>query len=285
MKKIGNLVKGISVALLVAFTASCDDDDAKSVVTPAPVTAAVVSEFAVNLNTQNEIPTVVGRSETGVANFSLLADNTLNFSIEISNLSVSDNLVAAHIHAGDVVSTGDVVIGLVTPDSGVSFDGNTATGSVQLTTEQASLLNTADLYINVHSMQVAPGLLRGQVNQNIDAAYNVALSTANEVPAVENRTEAGEAFLRVVGNKLYYRVGVEGLAASDNITMGHLHQAAAGQNGGVFVNLEITSNAELNITKALDLTSEQLQTLNNLPSYVNIHSEQVASGLVRGQVK
>lgn len=283
MKRIGNLVKGISMALLVAFTASCDDDDVKSVVTPEPV--AVVSEFAVNLNTKNEIPTVVGRNETGVANFTLLADNTLSFSIEINNLSASDNLVAAHIHTGDVVSTGDVVVGLVTPDSGVSFDGNTAEGSVQLTAEQVSLLSTAALYVNIHSMEVAPGLVRGQVNENIDAAYNVALSTANEVPAVENRTETGEAFLRVIGDKLYYRVVVGELAASDSITMGHLHQASAGENGDVFVNLGITSNAELNITKELDLTVEQLQTLNNLPSYVNIHSEQVASGLVRGQVK
>ena len=283
MKRIGNLVKGISMALLVAFTASCDDDDVKSVVTPEPV--AVVSEFAVNLNTKNEIPTVVGRDETGVANFTLLADNTLSFSIEINNLSASDNLLAAHIHTGDVVSTGDVVVGLVTPDSGVSFDGNTAEGSVQLTAEQVSLLSTAALYVNIHSMEVAPGLVRGQVNENIDAAYNVALSTANEVPAVENRTETGEAFLRVIGDKLYYRVVVDELAASDSITMGHLHQASAGENGDVFVNLGITSNAELNITKELDLTVEQLQTLNNLPSYVNIHSEQVASGLVRGQVK
>lgn len=283
MKRIGNLVKGISMALLVAFTASCDDDDVKSVVTPEPV--AVVSEFAVNLNTKNEIPTVVGRNETGVANFTLLADNTLSFSIEINNLSASDNLLAAHIHTGDVVSTGDVVVGLVTPDSGVSFDGNTAEGSVQLTAEQVSLLSAAALYVNIHSMEVAPGLVRGQVNENIDAAYNVALSTANEVSAVENRTETGEAFLRVIGDKLYYRVVVDELAASDSITMGHLHQASAGENGDVFVNLGITSNAELNITKELDLTVEQLQTLNNLPSYVNIHSEQVASGLVRGQVK
>ena len=120
-------------------------------------------------------------------------------------------------------------------------------------------------------------MVRGQIDQTIDNAFNVALSPANEVPAITDRNESGAAYLRVIGTTLYYSAVVNDLDATDAIT--------AEVNGGVLVNLGFTDNAQLGITKSLTLTDAELTALKNDPLYVNIHSVQHGGGLLRGQIR
>lgn len=267
------LVLGFCVVLMSACK---KDDDA--------VAKKLVQSFNVALNTSNALPSVTGRDDSGNISMELYDDNSLDFTITADNLASSDELKAAHIHTGDVVSTGGIVITLV-DGTDIKFSGNTASGTLSLSAAEVSTLKGSGVYVNVHSKEVGSGLLRGQIDQVIDAAYNVSLSPANAVPAITGRNETGAAYFRLVGSTMYYKVVVSDLDASDAIVAGHIHEGAAGANGGIVVSLAMTDNAQLAITKSVELSSELLNKVKNDQVYVNIHSSQVGSGLLRGQIR
>jgi len=263
--------------VLLGFTTSCLDSngDAGRIIT---------GSANITLNTENEIPMVENRDETGSFQMVIYDDNTLSFTITVNDLLGGDNLTAAHIHAGDPVSTGAPVITLVDGTS-VSFQGNKATGSIQLTEAEVTSLLGGDLYVNVHSTDIPSGLVRGQLDKAVDAAYNVVLSPSNEIPAITGRTDSGIAIIRVAEETVYYKVIVSDLAGGDAITAGHIHEGDATENGTVFQNLEITDASQLGVTKTLTLDENKISKLKEDPLYVNIHSTDHASGLMRGQIR
>ncbi|MBI0397467.1 CHRD domain-containing protein [Cyclobacterium marinum] len=268
---------GMMLVLCALVTFACEDDE------DTPVKVELQS-FDIMLDNAYSIPMVTGRSETGNIQMRLYDDNSLTFTITIDNLMASDDLTVAHVHTGDVVTAGSVAITLV-DGTDIAFSGNMATGTINLTADQINTLQGDDVYVNVHSSDQALGLVRGQIDQTIDNAYNVTMSSANEIPAIIDRNETGEAYIRIMGNTMYYKVIVNDLEASDAITAGHIHEGSATVNGGVLVNLGITANAELEQTKSLTLSTDELSKINNDELYVNIHSTQYPGGLLRGQIR
>lgn len=271
-----NLLLMLGLCALLTF--SCDEDEADP---PAKVS---VQTFDIDLDNAYSIPMIEGRDETGNIKMNLFDDNSLEFTITINNLLATDALTMAHVHTGDVVTAGSVAITLV-DGTEIAFSGNTATGTITLSDSEIATLKGSDVYVNVHSTDKGSGLVRGQIDQTIDNAFNVALSPANEVPAITGRNESGAAYLRVIGTTLYYSAVVNDLDATDAITAGHIHNGSAEVNGGVLVNLGFTDNAQLGITKSLTLTDAELTALKNDPLYVNIHSVQHGGGLLRGQIR
>ena len=192
-QKIFSSVLTYSVLLFVLN--ACKKDDP---IIPSPTT---VKEWTISLSAKNENPSPIGRSETGTAALQLLSDNSLKYTINVNGLASGDALVAAHIHVGNVITNGAVVLGLEP-----SFTGATATGTVKdlRSTFIDSLKNDVnELYFNVHSTQIPGGLLRGQLNIGIDLAVDVLLNGANEIPAVAT-TATGVALLRLTANKKLY---------------------------------------------------------------------------------
>jgi len=264
----------ISIGMLL--TVGCGDDDSPS--------KTLLQAFDIALNPSNSIPTVTGRNEAGNITMNLFDDNSLEFTITINNLSSSDELSAAHVHSADVVSTGGVEIPLV-DGTVISFSGNTASGTITLTADQISTLLGSDVYVNVHSTEIPSGLVRGQIDKSIDNAYNVALSPLNAVPPIVERSEEGNAYFRIVGSTMYFKVSVNNLDPTDAITAGHIHEGSSTENGGVFISLDITDENQLNVTKSTILSSDELVTVNNDELYGNIHSTQQPAGLLRGQIR
>lgn len=273
MKKVFLL---LFCTVLLGFTTSCTDS-----VDPGP---AISGAANIALNTENEIPMVENRDETGNFQMVLYQDNTLKFSITLDNLSGSDNLTAAHIHTGDPVSTGAPMITLVDGTS-ISFQGNQAAGNLQLTEAEIATLLGGDVYVNVHSVEHPAGLVRGQLDKVVSEAYNVMLSPSNEVPAVTGRNDSGIAIFRVVGEDVYYKVTVTDLEATDAVTAGHIHEGDATENGTVFLNLELTDATQFGVSKSFTLDENKLDKLKTDPLYVNIHSTDHPSGLMRGQIR
>ena len=259
------------------LTLGCNNDDDS-------ITKILLQAFDIELNTSNSIPTVNGRSETGNITMGLFDDNSLEFTITVNNLSSIDALSASHVHTGDLVSTGSVEITLV-DGSDITFSGNTASGTIILTANQISVLLGSDVYVNVHSTDIPMGLVRGQIDKIISNAYNVALSPLNEVPPIMGRSEEGNAHFRLVGSTMYYKITVTNLDKTDAISGGHIHEGSSTVNGGVLIDLEISDNAQLDVTKSITLSSDELDKVNNDELYVNIHSNQVPSGLLRGQIR
>lgn len=264
----------IILGLFLVVLSGCSDDDT--------IAKISVEKFTVALNTSNAVPMVSDRSETGTAVLELFDDNSLDFSITVDGLSSSDALTAAHVHLGDPVSTGAVAIGLV-DGTDIAFAEGMASGTLMLDETQVNQLKGKDIYVNVHSTESPAGLVRGQIDQTIDAAYNVTLSPKNQVPTLD-RNEGGLAIFRLAGSELYYSVSVSDLASSDAIVDGHIHKGAADANGEVLINLKITSDV-LGISKNETLTTEQVTSLKNDKLYVNIHSAEEQPGLLRGQIR
>ena len=137
-------------------------------------------------------------------------------------------------------------------------------------------------------------------------SLNVDLSPAYEVePPVDltNRPETGAATLRLLsGDILAYTITVNDVSAGDALTNAHIHTGHAAVNGGVMTTLvnlpgefgrttdiifPAASNGTVEVTGSLALTAEEASQLTDDANafYVNVHSQQVSSGLVRGQLR
>lgn len=133
--------------------------------------------------------------------------------------------------------------------------------------------------------------------------FRAHLSGDEEVPAVDTRAQ-GQAILQVAdgGEAIDYRLNVANI---ENVRMAHLHQAPAGQNGGIVVWLypdgpppeQIDGRTQGTLATGTitaddlvgDLSGEDLDDLVEAMRagdiYVNVHTEQHGAGEVRGQVR
>ncbi len=254
---------------------SCKKDDA------AP-TPTIVKQWTIALSAKNENPAPISRNETGTVSLTLLSNNSLTYALSVNGLAGSDVLTAAHIHVGDVISNGGVILGL-----NPTFTGATASGTI--TNLRASLVDSLksdanELYFNVHSTQVGTGIVRGQLNTNIEVAADVILSGANETVPVTT-TAFGLGTLRLTSaKKLYTKFVITNLESNDALTAAHIHRGAAGANGPVIVPVYATG-AEFGTTKIITVDDALFASLKADAIYFNAHSTLRASGVVRGQIR
>lgn len=239
--------------------------------------------MAVAISAKFETPAPAGRSEAGTVDVKLYSDNTLTYSATINNLTAGDAIVAGHIHFGDAVTSGPVILPL-NPTFTTSGSASTASGTVTVSSTLADTLQNRPIYINFHSTAAPGGLVRGQMDKVIDFATDVTLSGANEVPAVVT-TATGKALLRLTSDKiLYSKVTVTGLEPNDAILVSHLHSGVAGVSGPV-IQLLTTNAGEFGISITHSPTDAVISALKNDPVYVNAHSSAHGSGVLRGQIR
>jgi CHRD domain len=255
---------------------SCEKDD------PAPPAPTIVKEWTIPLSTKNENNPPAGRTETGSANLKLLSDNTISYTITVTGLAAGDALTNAHIHVGDVITNGGVILNF-TP----TFSGSNASGivtNIRGTFIDSLKDNTNELYFNVHSTQFAGGLIRGQLNTTIEVAEYLTMTGANEVPAVTT-TATGNALIRITSDKkAYVKITVANLEAADTWTNAHFHKAAAGVNAGVLLGF-YAGAADFGTVKVLTLSDAIYTSLKTEAVYVNAHSTLRASGIIRAQLR
>lgn len=244
--------------------------------------AQLVKEIMVSLAAANENPQPTGRTEKGMATIKVYNDNSITVDASITGFASTDNLTLAHIHAGDPVTNGPVVLDLMPV-----FSGSTLKSSVK--NIRTSLIDslkagTAQLYLNIHSTQVGSGIVRGQLFNEVIFAASVGLSGANEVPSVTT-TATGMALLRITAdNKLYSKVTVSNLESTDALSAAHIHSGAAGANGGVLIGI-CESATDFGMTKIFSPSATILNSIKNDALYVNVHSTMRPSGVIRGQIR
>lgn len=271
------LHSGLLISSLTMALVACKKDDPAPVIVPT-----IVKEWKIPLAAKNENNPPSSRTETGTANLKLLSDNSLTYTIAVVGLASGDVLNAAHIHVGDVISNGGVILGL-----NPTFSGGNASGTI--TNVRTTLIDSLkddvnELYFNVHSTQVASGLVRGQLNTNIEMAEFITLSGANEVPAITT-TATGTALIRVTSaKKIYTKVSITNLETGDAMTAAHIHKAAAGVNGAVILGF-YSSAADFGTVKINTLTDVLYTAIKTDAIYVNTHSTNKPSGILRGQIR
>ena len=115
---------------------------------------------------------------------------------------------------------------------------------------------------------------------SLAADVKVTLSGDQEVPPV--KTEAsGSGTITVNADKTVSgSVTTKGITA----TAAHIHEAAAGKNGGVIVPL--TKNGDtFSVAAGAKLTDEQYAAFQKGDLYVNVHSAANPNGEIRAQLK
>jgi CHRD domain len=271
MKK--NLFLPLVAAMALLAPACSKNDD-----TPV-VPATLVKQWDVVLNTKFENPAPAGRTETGTAKLELFSDSSMKYTITVAGLAGGDNLTLSHIHWGDPLDNGPVILNF-TP----TFANGLATGTVKLRQSLADSLKTGEAYVNVHSTLFPAGLLRGQLNDPVDFAIDVAMVGTNEVPSVTT-TATGLALLRLAPDKkLYSKITVTNLESNDTLSVAHIHGAAAGVNGSV-LQLLCANLADFGVKKSNVLTDANVTALKTGAVYVNAHSKVRPGGIVRGQIR
>lgn len=277
--RISNLtILVLSISLLHVYSCNSNNDsmDSNPIIEPEPT---LVQVFQVILSAQYSIPANTTRTETGLATLSLYSDNSLEYNIVVSNLAESDILTACHIHLGDLLSAGDIAFTVVDGSSS-TFTENSASGTVMLNNQQVNTLQGNNIYINIHSIELPSGLLRGSIDEEIDFAMDILLSPENET-----RNETGIVTLRfTASSKLYYRVTVNDLDMSDTLTDSHIHMGSIGNIGPVFKTLVVGSD-NFGTAKMLSLDVDERAIFLSDDLYINVHSTQEPASLLRGQIR
>ncbi|MEU3646866.1 CHRD domain-containing protein [Lentzea sp. NPDC034063] len=105
-------------------------------------------------------------------------------------------------------------------------------------------------------------------------------------PAVGDADASAKALVEVRGDRVTFALEWKKTA---QLTLGHIHQGAAGQNGGVKVNLFTTPMPEtLGAAAGQTVVDAKLaEDIRKNPAgfYVNLHSTEKPGGAVRGQLK
>ncbi|MEO0818451.1 MAG: CHRD domain-containing protein [Pseudomonadota bacterium] len=282
--------------------------------------------FTAVLNGENEVqdPPVVTEAEgTGTVTFFIAPDGSVTYEtlIEI-NAFDDDTLTVGHFHNAPAGANGPVVVDILADaraDLGSIEGGTDEVGTLAIdvtdaatTAEVLSEAEAGNIYYNIHSSNFPAGEVRGQlelVSDERDAAgygdvtFSAILNGENEVqdPAVVTNADGDATITFTVasdGSVTYTTdIDIESFDP-DTLTVGHLHNAPAGENGPVVQDIladarETTgeiAGSTVNVP-ALDIVVNTAATTSDVLSeaeagniYYNIHSSNFPAGEVRGQL-
>ncbi len=231
------------------------------------------------LSGDNEVPPITS-SASGIAYTTV---NTSSGAAQINVITTGITTPqAAHLHLGFAGINGGVLVAL-TQDASELGNFSSADATV-LDAAALARLKNGETYINVHSAENASGELRGQVLPNGVSVLTATLSGDQEVPPVTTAaTGTGFVTLNENSGTLVANISTTG---ADDATAAHIHEGAAGSNGGVVVGLDQDSESpgDWSVSDTL-LTAEQITTLKASGMYFNVHTPANGSGEIRGQIE
>jgi hypothetical protein len=198
----------------------------------------------------------------------------LIYDIEFSGLLGPES--QAHIHKGAPGVSGGIIkpLPLGSPKQAV----------LEIDAQTASDLLAGLLYVNIHSLIVVAGEIRGQILPFGDGCYSTTLSGSTETPPnASTATGRGTFFLSpstlTTTLKLAYVITY---STTLTATAAHIHKGAQGiATAGNIVFPLSTGNP---ITGTLTLSQTQAADLMSGLYYVNIHSATFTQGEIRGQI-
>lgn len=111
----------------------------------------------------------------------------------------------------------------------------------------------------------------------------VSMSGAEEVPSNAS-TATGTFSYKIKGDRLCYTLSVSDLQAAP--TGAHIHEAQARVVGPVVIPLEVEASTSFTTEDCVEADKSLLKDIRHNPSeyYVNVHSQLIPSGEIRGQL-
>lgn len=232
-----------------------------------------------NLSGKQEVPMVM--TDASGSGYALVDKMDMTLDVKVVTEGLTDASMA-HIHTGRVGMNGGVLAAL----SQSNEDSNVWMTAEPVTVDAATydVFAAAGHYVNVHSTTNASGELRGQILMANHELMTFAIDGEQEVPAVT--TDAmGSGYALVDTDTMMLEV-VAVTSGVDDATMAHIHTGRVGNNGGVLVSLEQAAD-DPNVWMTPNETVVDMDTYTTLKSgghYVNIHTPEVTSGELRGQI-
>ncbi|WP_165366224.1 CHRD domain-containing protein [Brumimicrobium glaciale] len=295
---MGNSIIGVAdVSAIPGFVANLEADD---IYVNIHTAANPNGEIRAQLNYDNqvafdgalsgmqEVPAVTTNA-TGVAQFSLNSDFTsIDYSVQVEGLSGA--IMGAHLHNEAAGANGPVVVDLSGDVTGNRISG-TISGAA-LTQSLIIELLESNIYLNVHTAANPNGEIRAQINRVAREGYSVNLSGDQEVPGVSTPASGG-GIITISRERNNAHVMLVAKDLSGPITASHIHNAAAGMNGGVEFDLSGLFAGTNSYDGAYGyLTADDASPMNaaaetkfrNNEMYVNVHTADNPNGEVRGQV-
>ena len=200
----------------------------------------------------------------------------------------------AHIHGGLPGQNSGILFSLnsdlaVDNRSGVfEADSNTFTMSAG----QIDSLRNRMMYTNIHTADNGGGEIRGNFMNQANIYLTTSASGKNASVPVDTDGQ-GALKLELTGDKLVVTGAFSGLTGDFDASVAggaHLHNAAPGSNGGISVFLTasldsvLTRGAFLADSNTFELDSAQMANIKAGNMYLNIHTTEVGSGEIRGQI-
>ncbi len=230
--------------------------------------ASAQTTFRANLDGFQETPAIPGTKAGGYVLLTLNPAGTLTYDLRTFGLSAT----AAHIHKGAVGVAGGIVFPLT--GGPTVFTGTTAA----LTAAQEVDLRAGLYYVNVHTVDHPGGEIRGQVALSPNT-FGARLDNLQEVPANASLARGHAVFTVNPDMTLTYLVTTTGLVGGTNA---HIHSGSFGNGGGIEVVLLGGPTTWSGTSPAL--SEGQIELLQNLGLYVNVHTIGKPAGEIRGQI-
>jgi len=283
------------------------------------------------MSTKNEVP-ATNVNGSGIASVTVLRGvgpngtvplATAIFNLDYTGFDPGTIFTGFHIHNGSAGINGPVIIntGLsgtntVTVDSTGAGNLNfvvpmsplDATFATEVGTVNSLFTTPNQQYINIHTTTFPGGVMRDQMRATQSIQFPVNMSPANESPAIAGLTASGPSQVSlfvvrnddgtVKGGMVLYDVNYRNFPANTTITGLHIHQGAAGANGGIVIQSGVDANAGKvvtdtgsgNIMKFFNVTTDAgVAALNGIVAnpnayYVNLHTTVNPGGAMRDQL-
>jgi len=251
--------------------------------------------YAYQFSGGQEVPATTSPG-TGAGMVSIDRDQTnAHFMMVVSGLN--ETIAAAHFHNAAPGQTGDVIYNL-TPFF------NPTGGAYGYWTENdmspfanSLMFRSNEVYVNIHTANFPDGAIRANISRSrdvftalpVDPLFGAdlllasRLSGANSVPAIT--TDAvGVTSLQINDSRDEIMVNVSVNGLSGPITGIHIHEGAAGTNGGVVFNLTDFIEGNRISTTLTGFTTDQLAKMIRGEYYLNVHTAANPDGEIRGQI-
>jgi hypothetical protein len=253
---------------------------------PPPVTVRLVA----SMDGENET-TVVDADAKAMALLEVRDDGLLRFAVA-GEAAWSSTVVGLHVHRGAPGVDGGIEVDLLSGGASFANAAATAEGELTISTALAAEL-TADpdaFYVNVHTSAATAGLARGQLAPFQSFEWHARLSGAEEVPPASQPGQ-GAASVRVAGNLQATWVVAMKTPAIGLVTGAHVHVGAAGQPGGILLDLDRPSAVvdaaagTATHTVAAPLATVARIALEPSEFHLNVHTAAAPNGAARGQLR
>ncbi|KZS40774.1 hypothetical protein AWE51_07435 [Aquimarina aggregata] len=272
----------------------------------APLTNAA---FRVQLSGVQEVPEAANTTANGrllvsydTSNNQLVVSGSYN---GLTGTLATDLAGGIHLHTGVAGTNGPVTIilnttaddqnnGVFLPENN-TFDLNQAGVIVASGETPDSFVNALferGIYTNIHSSVFRAGELRGQVMPLAQSYFATNLDSRNEIPLAVSDA-FGNIQFEVTGNSLIASGSFNNLGFALNVELAggaHAHLGNANQTGAIQFLLNSTASED-NLSGVFEaannvvtLTDGQRDALLAGELYINVHSLEIASGELRGQI-